>query len=96
MADLSQHYRVIKRPLFTEKVTNMQERANTFSFEVDIDANKVQIRQAIEAIFEVKVVKVRTQRVPSKVKRIGFTQGHTPPWKKAFVTLAEGQSIHQL
>ena len=96
MADLQSHYQIIKRSLFTEKGTLQQERGNTFAFEVHPKANKIQIRQAVESIFDVKVLGVRTMRVPGKIKRFGHSQGRTSPWKKALVTLREGETIHQI
>jgi len=73
---------VIKRPVVTEKTTGAME-ANQYTFEVDLRATKTQIKQAIEQIFNVKVVKVNTSRVPGKVRRRGRTEGRTPEWKKA-------------
>lgn len=96
MADLAEHYPILKRSLFTEKVTVMQAATNTWAFKVDLHANKVQIRQAVEAIFGVEVLGVRTQRVPGKIKRIGMGHGRTPAWKKAFVKLKEGDTIGQV
>ena len=96
MADLQKHYGIIKRSLFTEKGTLQQEKSNTFAFEVHPKSNKIQVRQAIEAIFGVKVLGVRTMTVPGKIKRFGNSQGRTSPWKKALVTLREGERIHQV
>lgn len=93
MADLSIHYDIIKRPLFTEKGSRMQERNNTYSFEVHSGANKIEIRQAVEAIFGVKVEKVRTMGVMGKLKRVGASYGRTSDWKKALVTLVEGEAL---
>ena len=96
MPDLSHHYRIVKHALFTEKGSTQQEQSNTFAFEVARDANKVEIRKAIEALFDVHVVKVRTMHVPGKLKRVGWTYGRTKPWKKALVTLREGEAIHKV
>ena len=93
MADLSIHYDIIKRPLFTEKGSRLQERLNTYSFQVHPGANKVEIRQAVEAIFGVKVQKVRTMSVMGKLKRVGASYGRTSDWKKALVTLSEGEAL---
>lgn len=93
MADLAAYYRIIKRPLFTEKGSYLQERSNTYVFEVDDDANKIQIRQAVEAIWSVKVLSVRTQMVPGKYKRFGASVGKTSAWKKALVKVKEGDAI---
>jgi large subunit ribosomal protein L23 len=78
---------IIKRPVITERSTELMEQ-NKFAFEVDMKANKTEIKQAIEAIFGVKVAKVNTMRVPSKQKRVGRFVGRTSEWKKAIVTLA--------
>ena len=93
MADLSIHYDIIKRPLFTEKGSRLQEPLNTYSFQVHPGANKVEIRQAVEAIFGVKVQKVRTMSVMGKLKRVGASYGRTSDWKKALVTLSEGEAL---
>lgn len=84
---------VVLRPLITEKATALKEDRNQVGFEVAVDANKVEIRQAVEAIFRVRVTKVRTQRVFGKVKRMGRFRGRQPSWKKAVVSLAPGQKI---
>ncbi|GIP36260.1 50S ribosomal protein L23 [Paenibacillus sp. J2TS4] len=78
---------IIKRPLITERSADMMAEKK-YVFEVDIKANKTQIRQAIEEIFKVKVVKVNTLRVPGKPKRYGRYSGYRPDWKKAFVSLS--------
>ena len=90
MKDLRQ---VLKRPLITEKSTLAKELGNQLVFEVDVTANKVEIRQAVESIFDVKVQKVRTIKFQGKKKRMGRTQGRRPHWKKAYVTLAPGHSV---
>ena len=84
---------VLKRPILTEKATIAREEANEYAFEVDPEANKIQIKSAIEKLFDVKVTKVRTQNVTGKVKRMGVYQGKRANWKKALVTLAEGQTL---
>lgn len=83
---------VILRPMVTEKSTGLMGE-NKYSFVVDIRANKTQIRQAVEQIFQVKVEKVNTMRVLGKMRRMGRTEGKRPDYKKAIVTLAEGHSI---
>lgn len=80
---------VIKRPLVTEKTTAMMAE-NKYSFAVDINANKIQIRKAVEELFDVKVKSVNTMRVKGKPKRLGVHRGYRPNWKKAIVTLEEG------
>lgn len=77
---------IIKRPVITERTTDLMEE-NKFAFEVDLRANKTEIKAAIEEIFGVKVAKVNTLRVPSKKKRMGRYVGRTSEWKKAVVTL---------
>ncbi len=88
---------VIQRPLITEKSTVLRETSNRYIFRVDISANKRQIKQAVEAMFEVKVVDVRTAVVRGKMRtvmnRSGRFTGSRPNWKKAFVTLADGETI---
>ncbi|MBQ3106374.1 MAG: 50S ribosomal protein L23 [Eggerthellaceae bacterium] len=83
---------VIIRPIITEHSFDMMEE-NTYTFEVAKDANKVEIRQAIEAIFNVSVVKVNTLNVKSKPKRVRYQLGRTRTWKKAMVTLKAGDTI---
>ncbi|RRJ62140.1 50S ribosomal protein L23 [Paenibacillus oralis] len=77
---------IIKRPVITERSTEYMNDLK-YVFEVDIRANKTEIKQAVEAIFGVKVKNVNTLRVPGKLKRYGRYSGYTPEWKKAFVTL---------
>jgi large subunit ribosomal protein L23 len=86
-------YEVVQRPLLTEKGTRLKEEANQYLFRVARTATKVEVKQAIEQLFKVKVVDVRTLRVQGKVKRLGRFQGRRPDWKKAIVTLKAGQSI---
>jgi large subunit ribosomal protein L23 len=71
----------------------MVERGRAYPFEVARSANKVQVRQAVEALFKVKVAAVRTQNVRGKVKRVGRSVGRRPDWKKAIVVLKEGFTI---
>jgi large subunit ribosomal protein L23 len=84
---------ILKRPLLTEKSTRLQEHLNQVAFEVDIDANKVQIAHEVEKRFDVKVTKVRTMNFRGKLKRMGRFEGRRSSWKKAVVTLAEGHKI---
>ena len=83
---------VIIRPVITEHSYDMMAD-NCYTFEVAKTANKVEIAQAVEAIFDVKVTKVNTLNVKSKPKRVRYQAGRTRTWKKAMVTLAEGDSI---
>ena len=85
-------YDVIREPLITEKGTN-QEKARKYFFHVRRDANKHQIREAVEQLFNVKVEKVNTMVIGGKWKRVRFQPGMTSDWKKAVVTLKEGQKI---
>jgi large subunit ribosomal protein L23 len=84
---------IVRRAMISEKGTRLREKQNGYLFEVSRDANKIEIKRAIEAIFNVKVDSVRTIRVHGKPKRQGRFAGHRPDWKKALVTLAKGQSI---
>ena len=86
-------YDVIRKPLVTEKSNIGREESNLVTFAVDPRANKHEIRRAVEALFEVSVVEVRTMRMPRKTRRVGKFMGHRPEWKKAIVRLAEGQTI---
>ncbi len=86
-------HQVIRRPLVTEKSNIGREEDNLATFAVDPRANKHEIRRAIEELFDVEVLAVRTMRQPRKTKRIGRHIGRRPEWKKAIVQLAEGQSI---
>ena len=84
---------ILRRPLITEKATHMKGTANAVTFEVDRRAKKKQIQEAVEKLFKVKVTEVRTMNVSGKVKRRGRTVGLRPGWKKAIVTLKEGDKI---
>jgi len=86
-------HQIIKRPLVTEKSTRQKEESNQIAFVVDPRANKIQIRQAVEKLFKVKVQAVRTMNMVGKRKRMGRHFGWTPDWKKAIVTLKEGERI---
>ncbi|AFZ48144.1 LSU ribosomal protein L23 RplW [Cyanobacterium sp. HL-69] len=83
---------LIIRPIVTEKATYMMED-NKYVFECVKQATKPQIRAAIESLFEVKVVKVNTMNQPRKKRRVGQNVGYKPQYKKAIVTLAEGDSL---
>jgi large subunit ribosomal protein L23 len=85
--------RLITAPLITEKGTLVNEQGNQVVFRVRPEANKVEIRKAVEAFFKVKVEKVRTSNYMGKMRRVGRSMGRRPRWKKAYVTLAEGQRI---
>jgi large subunit ribosomal protein L23 len=85
--------RVIRRSLFTEKSTRQQEASNQFVFAVDPAANKRQIAEAVAELFGVKVLKVRTQNRMGQIHTMGRFSGRRADWKKAIVTLAEGDTI---
>ena len=84
---------VLIRPLMTEKSMQQKEALNTVAFRVRPDANKVEIRAAVESVFNVKVSAVRTASFEGKLKRMGRHQGRRSDWKKAIVTLAPGHTI---
>lgn len=84
---------IVKRPLDTEKLDRMRDRENKFAFEIDMKANKTEIKQAIEGLFKVKVLDVKTSIIRGKYRRIGRSEGKRPNWKKAIVTLKEGDAI---
>jgi large subunit ribosomal protein L23 len=84
---------IIRRPLMTEKSTVQKEMHNKLAFEVDRRANKIEIKKAVESIFKVQVVDVRTMNYEGKRRRLGRTVGRRPHWKKAIVTLKPGQKI---
>lgn len=84
---------VLIQPLLTEKVTAMREASNTVSFLVHPAANRLQIKQAVEALLKVKVDRVNVLNVQGKVKRLGRFSGKRPDWKKAFVKLKEGEKL---
>ena len=89
-----ENYRnIIKAPIITEKTADLAQNANTYTFSVDTKANKTQIKQAIEALFNVKVESVNTINVQPKKKRVGRYVGKTNKVKKAYVKLQEGSSI---
>ncbi len=85
--------KIIRRPLITEKSTRQKEEGRQYAFEVHRDANKIEIQSAVERLFKVKVLQVRTSNVLGKVKRLGRRYGKRPDWKKATITLKEGDRI---
>ncbi len=90
MTDL---YDIVRIPRVTEKGTRLKEKNNMLTFEVRKDANKLQVRKAIEGIFKVKVVEVTTVNLSGKKKRVGQRLGRRSDWKKAYVTLKPGEKI---
>lgn len=90
---MKDHYAIIKSPVITEKSTASVALHNKAIFWVALDANKKDIREAVEKVFNVKVLDVNTQRVPGKLKRMGKHAGKKPTRKKAYCTLREGDKI---
>ncbi|MBY0248438.1 MAG: 50S ribosomal protein L23 [Nitrospiraceae bacterium] len=84
---------VLIQPLLTEKITGLREKTNTVGFIVHPDANRVQIKQAVESLLKVKVEKVNVLNIRGKVKRLGRFSGRRSDWKKAFVTLKKGEKL---
>ncbi len=82
---------VIRRPLITEKSTVLKDERGIVAFEVDLRANKIEVKRAVEAQFKVKVADVRSARMHGKVRRQGRFVGRKPDWKKVYVRLAEGE-----
>ena len=90
---MSTIYQVIKRPIITEKGLTLKEQDRTLCFEVDESASKQQIREAVELLFKVKVQQVRTMIAPGKLRRRGKYSGYRSDWKKAYVTLRDGEKM---
>jgi large subunit ribosomal protein L23 len=82
---------VIRRPLVTEKSTILREEGNVLAFEVDPNANKIQVKSAVEELFKVKVEEVRLFNVRGKMKRMGRWVGKRRDWRKAYVRLKKGE-----
>jgi large subunit ribosomal protein L23 len=89
----SRFYRVIQKPIITEKASDDTMRRNAYHFRVPKSANKVEIRLAVESLFGVKVRSVNTLTAARKWRRRGYTSGQTRAWKRAMVTLREGDTI---
>ena len=85
---------VLKKPVLTEKTMTLQANENKYTFDVDVNANKVEIKQAVEAMFGVKVESVYVMNVKPKTKRMGRYEGKTNRRRKAIVKLAEGNEIN--
>jgi large subunit ribosomal protein L23 len=88
---VSEHFRIIRQPFITEKATLMKDSDNVLVLQVDINATKPQIKDAVEKAFKVEVESVNVQRLKGKVKRRGRYEGRRPERKKAYVKLKEGQ-----
>ena len=93
MSKMNRYYEIIQAPIITEQTMNLIDDFNRYTFKFAKDANKIEIKNAIEAIFEVNVVKVNTILVKPKFKRMGQHEGYTAAYKKAIVELEEGQTI---
>jgi large subunit ribosomal protein L23 len=92
---MTKYYDIIKAPIITEQSSKLIESQNSYTFEVDRKANKVEIKKAVEAIFNVTVVRVNTVNVLPKFKRMGKYEGYKQAYKQAIVKLADGQKIDQ-
>ncbi len=86
---------VLQLPVITEKSTFQKEKNRTLTFKVAGDANKIDIKAAVEKIFKVKVESVRTANFHGKIRRQGRYSGHRPDWKKAYVTLKKGEKVFE-
>ena len=86
-------FTVLREPHISEKVSILGDLANQYAFKVATDATKAEIREAVESIFKVSVTKVTTANVKGKVKRTARVQSRKKNWKKAYVTVTEGQEI---
>ena len=86
-------HEIIYKPLITEKANLLKDEAQVVAFRVACNANKIEIKQAVEKAFDVKVKAVNTGRFRGKMKRVGYTFGQRSSWKKAYVTLEEGHNI---
>ncbi|MEO8379623.1 MAG: 50S ribosomal protein L23 [Acidobacteriota bacterium] len=82
---------IIRRPLVTEKSTTLREEGNVIAFEVDTNANKIEVKKAVEELFKVKVEEVRIFNVRGKMKRMGRWVGKRRDWRKAYVRLKDGE-----
>jgi large subunit ribosomal protein L23 len=89
-----EEYKIIRRPIITEKGTILKDESNQVVFEVALEANKSEIKKAVEKLFKVSVLAVRTQNRSGKRKRMGRIMGRRRNWKKAIVTLKEGSRVN--
>ena len=87
------YHHLIRGPIITEKTHSLREANNKLTLKVDVNANKIEIRKAIEVLFKVKVLAVNTIQMLGKKKKLGKSEGKRPDWKKAIVTLAPGEKI---
>ena len=91
--EVKEAYKIILRPVITEKSTYLKDINKEVCFEVDPRANKIEIKRAVEKLFKVKVESVRTQNKHGKKRRVGRTEGKKKDWKKAYVKLKEGEKM---
>ncbi len=96
MSEKQSDFNIIRSPVITEKATRERMNYNKYVFNVNPRANKQQIKKAVENLFQVTVVSVRTVKSPAKPKRLGRFEGHRPAGKKALVTLKDGDRIKQM
>jgi large subunit ribosomal protein L23 len=96
MSAKDRYYQMLRKPVVTEKASDASADRNAYTFRVPVTANKVEIKKAVESVFDVQVLKVNALRVKGKWRRRGYTRGRTPDWKKAVVVLGEGQTIDVL
>jgi large subunit ribosomal protein L23 len=93
---LERFYSIIQKPVLSEKATYDTSGRNSYHFRVPLDANKIEIKRAVEQLFNVKVTKVNTLTKRARPMRRGWVSGASQAWKRAMVTLAEGQTIEIL
>ena len=86
-------YTIVREPLLSEKGSDLGEKHNQYFFRVALNANKIEIKRAVERIYKVKVANVNTMRMSGKRKQLRRKVGHKPDWKKAVVTLKQGHTI---
>ncbi len=86
-------FTIVREPLLSEKGSDLGEKQNQYFFKVALEANKIEIKRAIERLYKVKVANVNTMRMRGKRKELRRKVGYTPAWKKAVVTLKEGHTI---
>jgi len=96
MTSLDRMYRLVQKPVITEKATDDTVRRNAYHFRVPLQANKVEIRRAVEKLFDVHVTAVNTAHVRGKWRRRGWKAGTSQAWKRAMVTLRAGDTIEFL
>lgn len=96
MNQLDRFYSIIHKPVLSEKATYDTSGRNSYHFRVPLDANKIEIKRAVEQLFNVKVTKVNTLTKRARPMRRGWVSGASQAWKRAMVTLAQGQTIEIL